>query len=563
MKSCACLDQLARFAYDGHQGYASSSLSTVAFGDKGKAFKLCYERKGLPESQQFSDPPETDDPNITWKIPIDLIKGEYKQAQAIDVDVDYVREQKPLSQCPDRCSERGGCDSNSQCRCLPGFEGLSCQKVASSLAHSHLSPCPNHCGYKGLCFNGFCHCEQGFWGIDCTRSKAYEAEAGNRMEEEGRSYSRTQLKIYRYEMPMSQAPFQRDSDWYRGDLVFQGYNPLYSAFDYFFERFSNDSIVRTENPYEANMFYVPLFVHLSSGNGDVYSFTRRALDYVKRTYPKLWERNAGRDHFIWLPGDLGGCWIPLDDPMVQNPIRITHWGFEVPGDSAQASKCFKAERDIVAVPWTGAGPWQLQNERVEDSKSHIEESSARGVYARALSNKTSRGSKRPYLLFFGGSIFHHWMEYSGGARQAFDKHVLNKSHPDISYGGKYGDSEGYRSATFCFCPYGHGWGNRVVHAIHGGCIPIVVQDHVYLPYEDVLDYTLFSMRFRVEDIPLMVDVLRRVSPVEVQRYRAEMFKVHQAFSWPKSLGGQAYDITIRSLQKRLFNLWGMHYSLSR
>ena len=32
-----------------------------------------------------------------------------------------------------------------------------------------------------------------------------------------------------------------------------------------------------------------------------------------------------------------------------------------------------------------------------------------------------------------------------------------------------------RESTFCFVPYGDGWGSRIVHVMHGACIPIIVQ----------------------------------------------------------------------------------------
>ena len=45
------------------------------------------------------------------------------------------------------------------------------------------------------------------------------------------------------------------------------------------------------------------------------------------------------------------------------------------------------------------------------------------------------GENRRYMLYFGGSIRHEQFEYSGGARQAFDKHVIQKNHPEVVIGG--------------------------------------------------------------------------------------------------------------------------------
>jgi hypothetical protein len=33
--------------------------------------------------------------------------------------------------------------------------------------------CLNGCSGRGKCANGFCHCEAPWWGLDCSRSKAY------------------------------------------------------------------------------------------------------------------------------------------------------------------------------------------------------------------------------------------------------------------------------------------------------------------------------------------------------------------------------------------------------
>lgn len=35
-----------------------------------------------------------------------------------------------------------------------------------------------------------------------------------------------------------------------------------------------------------------------------------------------------QDHFIWIPGDIGACWL-LGPPIQQNPIKIVHFGLQV------------------------------------------------------------------------------------------------------------------------------------------------------------------------------------------------------------------------------------------
>ena len=78
-----------------------------------------------------------------------------------------------------------------------------------------------------------------------------------------------------------------------------GYLPMYSAFEAFFNQLSGDEVVRTENPHEANLFYVPLFLFTLCDNaGDPYELARRGLLHVSERYPQFWGRNQGGLRFM-------------------------------------------------------------------------------------------------------------------------------------------------------------------------------------------------------------------------------------------------------------------------
>ena len=53
---------------------------------------------------------------------------------------------------------------------------------------------------------------------------------------------------------------------------------------------------------------------------------------------------------------------------------------------------------------------------------------------------------------------------------------------------KMGDSQ------FCFAPAEDGFSRRVVEAAAFGCIPVIVQDGIDMPFEEVLPYDQFSVR---------------------------------------------------------------------
>lgn len=65
----------------------------------------------------------------------------------------------------------------------------------------------------------------------------------------------------------------------------------------FLEQFL-DSPVRTENPWEASLFYLPTFTYSYSDNGGVGTYhLANVIHHVKHTYP-FWNRTGGRDHFF-------------------------------------------------------------------------------------------------------------------------------------------------------------------------------------------------------------------------------------------------------------------------
>ncbi len=96
------------------------------------------------------------------------------------------------------------------------------------------------------------------------------------------------------------------------------------------------------------------------------------------------------------------------------------------------------------------------------------------------------------------------------------------------------DYEGQiRASKFCMSAYGHGWGIRTNIYMANGCVPVIIQDHVFQPraYEDVLPYQDFSIRLPAADIPKIGDVLRAVSEAEYQRLRSQLPQYWSAFIW--------------------------------
>lgn len=82
-----------------------------------------------------------------------------------------------------------------------------------------------------------------------------------------------------------------------------GHDPTYIAYKGFHAGLLHDWTVRTENPWEANTFYVPALAYAYTSNlGDVVEHLRRVMGWVQNAHP-FFNRTGGRDHFFWLPND--------------------------------------------------------------------------------------------------------------------------------------------------------------------------------------------------------------------------------------------------------------------
>lgn len=73
--------------------------------------------------------------------------------------------------------------------CAPA--GEFCEERAARTALQNI--CWNNCQGRGECRRGFCHCQPGFWGKDCSSSKVYAPHAARRPVHK--------LRVYVYDLP--------------------------------------------------------------------------------------------------------------------------------------------------------------------------------------------------------------------------------------------------------------------------------------------------------------------------------------------------------------------------
>ncbi len=305
----------------------------------------------------------------------------------------------------------------------------------------------------------------------------------------------------------------------------------------FFEQLLRDTHVRTHDPWRANLFYVPAFTLSYAGNGGApHEYVRRVIRFLAAEYPALWARRGGRDHIFWAAGDRGACPLPPD---LAQLIWLVHYGSTHPlpedGTAGAAAlpptpTCFDAQRGVVTPPFV--------------------------AQAAAIANATfgaadADSAERPTLFFFAGDIRPAEPHYSQGVRQKIYQLYHGRSAEGYSITeGRVGDMVGeMRRAQFCLAPAGHGWGIRIVHAMATGCVPVIIQDGVHQPFDDVLPYHEFALRLPQADIERLDAILRAVTPAELRLLQAGVRRYHRAFVWGEA--GEAYAFTVKSLRRRL------------
>ncbi|KAJ6704088.1 EXOSTOSIN HEPARAN SULFATE GLYCOSYLTRANSFERASE -RELATED [Salix viminalis] len=119
-----------------------------------------------------------------------------------------------------------------------------------------------------------------------------------------------------------------------------------------------------------------------------------------------------------------------------------------------------------------------------------------------------RVSQRPILAFFAGNMH-------GRVRPTLLKYWHNKDDDMKIYGPlpigvsrKMSYVQHMKSSKYCICPMGYEVNSpRIVEAIYYECVPVIIADNFVLPFNEVLDWSAFSVVIAEKDIPKLKEIL--------------------------------------------------------
>ncbi|EFJ44781.1 acetylglucosaminyltransferase [Volvox carteri f. nagariensis] len=442
--------------------------------------------------------------------------------------------------CLPGCHVKGVCNEElATCFCPRHFTGPSCSDVASNIKDicatygftlsqcRKASPCFNSCNERGRCVAGICHCQPGYWGMDCAISWGPN---GKMQLLDGLYKPRNgSIKIYVYELPPNM------TSWPCADLQ-QFLTPLPRApsgppapslspyptrrqppkcpqpYIGFFSRFNIRRLdrplhllfwqrlmsagIRTVDGDEADYYFIPVNTRTELAPGMV----EWVLSYIRRTYP-WWSKDNGNRHLIIHTGDMGIADLPADmrsrlKSAFSNITWLTHWGIYQYHPVAKWYPAHRPGKDVVLPVMVTTQGFHLSplNPRVE-----------------ARARRRNQTMARSGTFFFAGRIC--------GDRKPPDPATgdCSRTRPDYSGGVRQLDISSHK---FCLAPLGGGHGKRQVLVSLMGCVPVLIGNGVLQPFEPEIDWSRFSVSVPEADIPDLPRILANISDQRVADMQA-------------------------------------------
>lgn len=173
----------------------------------------------------------------------------------------------------------------------------------------------------------------------------------------------------------------------------------------------------------------------------------------------------------------------------------------------------------------------------------------------------SEDQPRHTLLYFKGAKHRH---RGGVVREKLWDLLVNEPRVVMEEGfpnatGREQSIKGMRTSEFCLHPAGDTPTScRLFDAIQSLCIPVIISDHIELPFEGMVDYLDFSVVVSVNDAlqpKWLVSYLQGISMKQREKLRRNMARVQPMFMYdsgqPGGIGPVPPDGAVNQIWKKV------------
>ncbi|XP_060211118.1 probable glycosyltransferase At5g03795 [Lycium barbarum] len=285
---------------------------------------------------------------------------------------------------------------------------------------------------------------------------------------------------------------------------------IYSSEGWFMKLMEDNRYFVTGDPEKAHLFYLPyssrqlqmaVYVPKSHNLRPLSIFLRDYVNMLAAKYP-FWNRTHGTDHFLVACHDWGPYILKDHEELIRNTIKALC--------NADISEgIFKAGKDV-----------------------SLPETAIRNVGKPLYNVGGKRVSQRPILAFFAGNMH-------GPVRPKLLKYWSDRDEEMRIYGPlpnrvsrKMSYPEHMKSSKYCLCPMGFEVNSpRIVEAIYYECVPVIIADNLALPFDEVLDWSAFSLIVAEKDIPKLKEILLSIPLRRYQVMQNNVKRLQKHFHW--------------------------------
>ena len=140
--------------------------------------------------------------------------------------------------------------------------------------------------------------------------------------------------------------------------------------------------------------------------------------------------------------------------------------------------------------------------------------------------------KKSYLASFVGSNTHPIRTMMAEACKNVSEISIKMKgwSPAVSETDFHSFLESATQSEFCLCPRGYGLNSfRLYEAMQLGCIPVIITDEFYLPWQDELNWNEFSVLISKDNIPNIADILKTYKPEDINRMRNKIKEIYPMY----------------------------------